>query len=134
MRKGPGWLLLTTFYLLAAHEAMLPWAYLAGIRALCMRGCSKHLRGMHTLGMSNCRQNGGTGTSFAHLHGIHTNLIPTHPGHERLRQESIGYAAFELLARVHSLRMWGCRQGTITDKRGSQRRGRRRCRGWPSRA
>jgi hypothetical protein len=81
-----------------------------------MRGCMgvtdaafAHLRGVHTLDMSVCRQATITDAAFAHLRGIHTLDMGG------CSQPTITDAAFAHLRGVHTLNMFGCGQHTITD-------------------
>ena len=68
-----------------------------------------HLRGIHTLDMTDCIQEGITDAAFAHLRGIHTLDM------SGCYQEGISDAAFVNLRGIHELDMSFCNQEGITD-------------------
>ena len=81
-----------------------------------MRNCKRvtdaafvHLRGIHTLGMSDCNQTTITDSAFIHLRGIHTLDM------RWCNQATITDSAFIHLRGIHTLYMGGCNQATITD-------------------
>jgi hypothetical protein len=67
-----------------------------------------HLRGIHTLNMSYCRQATITNAAFVHLRGIHTLYM------SYCDQLTITDAAFVHLRGIHTLFMSCCNQATIT--------------------
>jgi hypothetical protein len=90
--------------------------HLVGMHKLVMAGCRNvtgaafsRLRGIHTLDMSFCGQEGITDAAFAHLKGIHTLDM------RLCEQDTITDAAFAHLRGIHNLNMNGCSQETITD-------------------
>ena len=76
-----------------------------------------HLAGLHTLDMSNCRQDTITDAAFAHLRDIHTLDM------WGCSQSTINDAAFAHLRGIHTLHMRWCEQRTITDAAFSHLRG-----------
>ena len=93
------------------------FVHLAGIKALCMGGCTNpgltdaafvHLRGLHTLRMFGCNQASITDVAYAHLHGLHTLYMVG------CNQSTITDAAFTHLRGIQVLNMQGCKQATIT--------------------
>jgi hypothetical protein len=94
------------------------FVHLRGIHTLDMSWCRQpsitdaafvHLRGIHTLDMGNCSQPSITDAAFVHLRGIHT-LDMSGCG-----QPSITDAAFVHLRGIHTLAMWSCDQPGIMD-------------------
>ena len=94
------------------------FVHLKGVHKLNMSDCRQDsitdaafvlLAGIHTLNMSWCRQDTITDAAFVHLAGIHTLDM------SRCDQDTITDAAFVHLAGIHTLNMSWCFQDTITD-------------------
>lgn len=94
------------------------FVHLRGLDTLSMSGCWQegitdaafaHLEGIHTLDMSYCKQSTITDAAFVHLRGIHELSI------DSCDQDTITDAAFVHLRGIHTLYMESCTQETITD-------------------